>query len=197
MTLPPILVLDLEATSEDRETAGIVDLAALWLDESMAGIHSLSFDERCRPRPHCEIQDEALKVNGCNWLRDKTVMTETEAICRLAAWLDGRKAILAGCNPGYDWHVLKKGWQAAMDDHESEWDLITPWPFGFRTIDVHSAAVIDAIQAGAADQISAEGLKSRLICNAFEVPEESKPHRAMAGASWECAVLRKVMGLPV
>jgi len=173
-----------------------VEIGALWLDESMAAGGPLSFEMKCRPRAHCEIQPEALKVNGCTWLKDKSLPSETEALAAFASWLEGCTDIMiAGCQPGYDWHILKNGWRDAMQDLASPRVISTPFPFSFRTIDLHTAAVVDAFQAESGDQIPAGGLKSRQICAAFDLPEEPKPHRALAGAAWECRILRQLMGL--
>jgi|GEM_PF-2610553 len=191
MSIPPILVFDIETTSDDREKAGIVEIAALWLDPSLAGNGSIGFEIKCRPRPKSYWQPRAFEINGCDWQLDESYPTEAEAVESLLTWLAGRPALLAGMNPSFDQHIFKNACLAAASDrHEASKD-----PFSFRTVDVHSLAVADLVKRGIA--IPAEGIKSRLICEAYEIAEEPKPHRAMNGAAWECKLLRRLLGLPV
>lgn len=189
---PPILVVDIETTSADRERAGIVEIGAIWLHPAYGPRHGLWFEIKCRPFEGAPIDPEAIAVNGFDWLADPTVASEREAVEKFGDWIAGslnmpelRRAslIMAGQNIGaFDWPILRAAFARAEE----------VFPFSFRTYDLHALALQEALKGGM-DDVACDGLKSRLITEMLGLPEEPKPHRALCGALLEHRALWELL----
>lgn len=181
MTLPPILVVDVETTTSDRLNAGLVEIGAIWLHPAYGRARGVSFEMKCRPRVGAAIEQGALQVNGCDWLEDETKPHESRACAAFADWIADSlhleelrpdSVIMAGMNVGvFDWLILQRAFAAA--------GLV--FPFSFRTYDLHALALQEAISRGV-DDISSAGLKSADIQRFLKLPIEPRPHRALCGA---------------
>lgn len=190
---PPILVVDIETTSANRFHAGIVEIGAIWLHPAYGRSRGMCFEMKCRPRPDAEIDPDAIAVNGCDWLLDPTVASESEAIERFADWiadslhmeaLKENALIMAGMNVGvFDWLILKIAFHLA--------NIV--FPFSFRTIDLHSIAMREAMAAGI-DDIGGDGMSAGAIFEMLALPAEPKPHRALCGALLEHRALWDLLG---
>lgn len=187
MTAPLALLFDLETTSPNRHKAGIVELAATWYPAHADPLEEV-FIGRCRPYEGAPIDPGAIAVNGCDWLNDPAVPTEAEAVLALARWIaatsgGAREIMMMGWNVGiFDWLVLERAWKDAGAG---------PWPFSFRTIDLHSIAVAELTRRGI--HVPSEGIKSKLCCEAFGIEPEPKPHRAIGGIAFEAALANTLL----
>lgn len=189
---PPILVVDIETTSSDRFHAGIVEIGAIWLHPAYGTRHGQWFEMKCRPRPGVPIEAGALAVNGCDWLEDPTVASEREAIETFGDWiaaslnaqdLQPDMLMMAGMNIGvFDWIILHLAFDAAGET----------FPFSFRTYDLHSQAMREALSGGI-DDLSRWGMPSGAIMEMLGLPEEPKPHRALCGALLEHRALWELL----
>jgi DNA polymerase III epsilon subunit-like protein len=191
---PPILVVDIETTSASRRTAGIVEIGAIWLHSEFGVHHGQHFEVKCRPYRGAPICAEAIAVNGCDWLEDPTVASETEAMDLFFDWiasslkvpeLRNDDVIMAGMNVGvFDWLIL----EAAADRSENT------FPFSFRTVDLHALAMQEAYRVSL-EGITGAGLKSKEILELLGLPAEPKPHRALCGALLEHRAISELLGL--
>lgn len=192
---PPILVVDLETTSDNRLAAGIVEIGAIWLHPAYGAREGMWFEMKCRPREDSEVDPAAISVNGCDWLEDPTVAPESEAVERFVEWiarslhmaeLSPGSLIMAGMNVGvFDWIILRGAWTAARSP-------ASPFPFSFRTLDLHAVALIEALRNGI-DDIPSSGMKSSSILDMCGLPAEPKPHRALCGALLEHRALWELL----
>lgn len=195
---PPILVVDIEATSAHRFNAGIVEIGALWLEpDALTILEHLSFEMKCRPHQGCELhQEKALEANGCNWLDDPTVAPESEAIEAFAEWVvdsrpssawpaqqHGGALVMAGFNVGqYDFTNLQSAFERA--------GLV--FPFAHRVIDVQTLAFANAAIRGHS-LLKAGGMTSGDVQTMLGLPQEPKPHRALCGALLEGHALYELL----
>jgi len=193
---PPVLVLDLETTTDDREKAGIIEFGAICFHEPEAS--AMAFELKCRPYPGAPISPGAIEVNGCDWLEDESLASEAFAVFVFDQWLQRAyagvpgKIMIAGMNPGFDWHILKNAWARAREF--GDW-RVRPFPFTHRTLDLHSLAVASAVSRGI--HVPAGGFTSKQICTLFGYPPEAAPHRALTGALWEWRLLQGLLVAPV
>lgn len=176
------LLIDEETTSPDRHRAGIVEIAATWYPAHTDPLSEV-FTMKCRPYPGAPIDPDSIRINGCDWLEDPTVASEAETVIALARWIaatsgGAKEIMMMGWNVAvFDWLVLERAWIMAEAG---------PWPFSFRTLDLHAVAVADLTRRGI--HVPSEGIKSRLCCEAYGLPPEPMPHRAMGGIKFEGAL---------
>lgn len=181
------LIVDIETTTADRHTAGIVEIGACWYADHDDPLHD-AFSVECLPYVGAPIDPKSLEINGCNWLHSPGHPTEAEALLNFAMFIDrssggAREIMMMGWNVAiFDWLVLERAWK-----HH----LTTPFPFSFRTMDLHSMAVADLTKRGI--HVPAEGIKSRLCCEAYGLEPEDKPHRAMGGVAFEYALAKLLL----
>jgi DNA polymerase III epsilon subunit-like protein len=183
-------VVDAETTGLDPARHGIIEIGAVDLRTG------IDYAVDCRVSPFCDIEDEALAVNGASRERcfDPELMTELEALQTLVAWIHllpemgpNGVALLAGMNPRYDLQMML----AAVGRSDSELVL----PFGHRTIDMHTLAVGYALRKGF--WIPARGFNTDAIYVMLGMPLEPKPHRAITGAQMEAEAMRKLLDIPM
>jgi DNA polymerase III epsilon subunit-like protein len=182
MGLPPILVVDVETTSADPSTGGLVEIGAHWLTGPRAGEE---FENRCVPRMEAMVDVEALEVNGCDWLESDDELTEAEAVESFLRWVGPEDCLLAGMNPYFDRWFLKSANEAARTGMKL--------PFPHRTLDMHTLMVT---WAAAYDvDVPARGFYTDAILGLLGLPPEPRPHRAIAGARAEAAAFRVLLGM--
>lgn len=185
----PIIVIDIEATSDHRVNAGIVEIGAINL------ITGAIFEVKLKPHGNrAPDQSKALEINGCDWLEDSTVPSELEAMRSFAAWLDAQKGP-AVARPGWD-RLLMAGHNCGQYDYpnlEAAFRRCSlAWPFAIGVLDMHSLACQQAWLRSRSIP-----MKSREIYQMLGLPEEPAPHRALCGATLEaCALMRLLPGFP-
>lgn len=182
------LIVDIETTSADRHTAGIVEIGAAWYADHDDPLHN-AFSIECRPYDGAPVDPVSLAINGCNWLHSPGHPPEHLAIGAFADWIahtsDGaREIMMIGWNVAiFDWLVLQRAWAQHLSAEL--------FPFSFRTMDLHAIAAADLIKRGI--HVPAEGIKSRLCCEAFGLEAEAEPHRAMGGVAFEYALAKLLL----
>lgn len=175
------LIVDCETTGLDPERHSLIEIAAQAPNGNRC---TLSF----RPRPGSELDPKALEVNGYHWAElDACPTSYVDGISGFFGWLaaqhpDGLKAkwTLAGMNPrGLDWPFLERAWRDAGFDVSTD----ARFPFGHRTLDLHSQVVLYAASVGVV--VPDGGFSSESICDLLKIEREPKPHRANGGLDWE------------
>ena len=192
-----ILCLDLETTGLDEQRCGILEIGACWLHSGE------SFFRECRPLAICQVEDEALKVNG--WTHDRMrarkLLPEEHAIAEFLGWVRGAhgtnsRVQLAAWNAHFDHRHLCAGMDRAGYDGMHR-------PFMHRLLDVHSILAADTIRearpapgigSGQYAECGGEIVNCDAASEILHLPPEPKPHNALAGAKQVRAMLRRLLG---
>ncbi len=192
-----ILCLDLETTGLDEQRCGLLEIGACWLHSGE------SFFRECRPLANCDIEPEALAVNG--WtverLSDPKLLPEEHAIAEFLGWARGAhggngKIQIAAWNAHFDHRHLCAGMGRAGYESMHR-------PFAHRLLDIHSILAADTIRARIkGSMMDPEQLvnfgNEVANCDAAStmlgLPPEPKPHNALAGAKQVRAMLRRLLG---
>jgi DNA polymerase-3 subunit epsilon len=171
-----IIVLDIETSGLNPERNSMVSLGA---------VHYQSGEEfygECRVQPMSKIDDFALTVNGFTkeQITDESKQKPEDLCVSFLQWASKwDKVLLAGQQVGsFDILFLKH-------IHEtSHLTLTTKWPFGHRSLDLHSVAFSRYSKSLSLDGIlEAVGLKA-----------EVKPHNALNGARLETEAFKLLIG---
>lgn len=195
-----ILCLDLETTGLDEQRCGILEIGACWLHSGE------SFFRECRPLLTAKIEPAALAVNGWQVQRmsEPALLPEEHAVSEFLGWVRGfqmpfrHKIQIAAWNAHFDHRHLCAGMDRAGYEPQHR-------PFAHRLIDVHSVLAADQMRAKlkvrgrivAAPSLTILGNE---VANCDEgskllnLPPESKPHNALAGANQVRAMLRRLLG---
>lgn len=192
-----ILCLDLETTGLDEHRCGILEIGACWLHTGEG------FFRECRPLVNCQLEEEALKVNGWTTekLADLKLLPEEHAIAEFLGWVRGShgsnsRVQLAAWNAHFDHRHLCAGMERAGYDGAHR-------PFLQRLLDVHSILAADTIRAGLTHPVmnpeqlvnfGGEIANADAASERLHLPPEPKPHTALAGARQVRAMLRRLLG---
>lgn len=193
-----ILCLDLETTGLNEQTAGILQIGAVWLHSGE------SFFRQCQPEPDCRIEQEALKVNGTDeaaifksgWLLERLAIIEFLGWVRGSQGLNG-KVQIAAWNAHFDFRHLQASLTRAQVPQQFR-------IFAHRLLDIHSILAADRIRK-AAPEILRTGSQAFSYCGDevancdhasrfLDMPEEERPHNALNGARHARAMLRRLLG---
>lgn len=179
--LSSLIVIDVETTGLNPARHGVIEIGAVRMSDGA------EFHRSCHVSPIVELDDDALRVNGCTpeRCRDRNLPSETQAVRDLVGWVGPGSAILCGMNPRYDLEMLRAVAARGVD---------TELPFSHRTLDMHSLAVRWAIGAGRA--VPPAGFKTDAIYELLGLPPEPKPHLALTGARKEAEALLLLLGAP-
>lgn len=168
-----MIIFDVETTGLNPKRHGICSIGAvLWPEGS-------EFYAEPRVASSIEMDDKALEINGytreqlTNEVR-RPMREILEDFMQWAAQADD--LILSGWNGQFDVAFLR----SEFERH----DLMSAWPFGYRTVDLHSVAyflmhTIDQF-VPKHDGIATIGLNYTL--KSFQLPPEPDPHNALTGA---------------
>lgn len=165
------LVLDIETGGLTPGTNPILSIGA---------VDYASGDEfyiECGAQPNQQVDDAALKVNGFTSERafDPSKVSQADAYRQFALWAKGRAPLIAGQQVGsFDIPFLKHVAKASGQE----------WPFGHRSIDIHSISF-----ARYGESLSLDG-----ILKACGLTAEPRPHHALTGARLERDVLKVLLG---
>lgn len=195
-----ILCLDLETTSLNEQTGGLIEIGAVWLhsDSYKGG----EFFRACRPQSLAIFEKGALEVNGYTEERAKDTnrLPEAMAVIELLGWargaIDDKERIqIAAWNAHFDHRHLRAALaRAGVDERYS--------PFPHRLIDLHSLVAGEHMRGrlnhgetapplwGLGNEIANADQASALL----GLEPEKKPHDALAGARQVRAMLRRFLG---
>jgi DNA polymerase-3 subunit epsilon len=170
----------------DVETGGLIATQHALL--SIGAVDYTTGDEfyiECRAGSALELDDKALAVNGFTREQalDPAKPFRDVAYVRFLDWCKGRDCLVGGQQVGaFDLNWLKQvhvytesAAKAENYVHYEDIKGITAWPFGHRSVDLHSVAY-----AKLGKSLSLDG-----ILQALGLTPEPKPHNALTGARLE------------
>lgn len=161
-----MIVLDIETTGIDPLRHCMLSLGAVDFDTGD------EFYGECQVYPDRIIDDFALGINGFTreQCTDKNKPYPFGLYVSFLMWAAGREPLLAGQQVGsFDAKFLR----VIHDTYNGE--VIAPWPFGHRTVDLHSVAYSKFRKSMKLDEIL-------VACG---LDPEPKPHNALTGAKLE------------
>ncbi len=179
-----MIAVDVEASGTDYARHSMVSVGAVDIEKP-----ERQFYGECRIWDGAHVMDEALLVNGFTkeQITDPSKQTESDLVHAFISWaMESSDRTLSGQNVSFDRDFLKAA--AARAHH-------TDWPFAYRTIDVHTLAVMHMVKRGLklplVDGHSAVDLDAALVyCG---IPEEPTPHNALTGAKSHAEVISRLL----
>ena len=172
-----MIILDIETTGLSPTLNSMVSLGAVDYDTGD------EFYGECYSWPTREISDFALGVNGFTreQVNDLTKQSPAQLYLDFLTWAKGRDPLLGGQQVGsFDILFLK-------EIHESSPFADMPkWPFGHRSVDIHSIAY-----AQLGKSLSLDG-----VLMAVGLSAEQKPHNALTGARLERDAFKRLLDAP-
>lgn len=170
-----MIILDIETTGLDPKRNCMVSLGAV--DYSSAE----EFYEECSIYPHSKVDPIAMSVNG---FKLEDIQPGEKQVPYIVYWNFLKWAqqfqsplLLGGHNVGH-FDVL------FLEALHEEFPGSDPWPFGYRTVDLHSVAFAKF----------GESLSHEKICLKLGLPVEPKPHNALLGARSERDAFKLLLG---
>jgi DNA polymerase III epsilon subunit-like protein len=160
-----MIIVDIETSGLDPRKHSMLSLGAI--DYNTGD----EFYGECRMEEGRMIDDVSLSING--FTREQCVDPNKPyphgLYIRFLEWAAQREKLLAGQQVGsLDVPFLK-------EIHDGVRGLVGPWPFGYRTVDLHSV-----MYGRFHKSLSLDG-----ILDTFKLPQEPKPHNALNGARCE------------
>lgn len=175
-----MIILDIETGGLDPITNPMLSLGAVDYNTCE------EFYGECRASQGTNIDDRALEVNGFTMAQCQDVAKDTEAdlYAKFLSWCVGRETLLAGQQVGaFDIRFLRE----IHDKNKTvTWSFGGMWPFGHRSVDLHSVAF-----AQLGKSLSLDG-----ILTAVGLSPEPKPHNALTGARLERDAFKRLLGAP-
>lgn len=169
-----MIILDIETTGLSPSKNSMVSLGAVDYTTNE------EFYGECQIASLTEIDDFALCVNGFTreQVTDSTKQWSWQLYLTFMEWAKGREMLLAGQQVGaFDILFLKH-------IHETNIQFGgVKWPFGHRSVDLHSVAF-----AQLGKSLSLDG-----ILEAVGLEPEPKPHSAITGARLETKAFRLLL----
>lgn len=167
-----MIVVDAEFSGLDPVKHGLLSIGAVDFD-SPENI----FYEECQLREDAETMAAALVANGFSLtdITNPTKPTEERLLSDFIEWVSPMKhKLLVAHVPILDQWFIRK----ACDRYKRK------QPFRYRTIDLHSIAVVKMINAGhnIYDEKGYSEVNLAAVCGFCGIPEEPKPHNALNGA---------------
>ncbi len=178
-----MIILDIETTGSDYTKHSIVQIAALEFERP-----DNRFVAQCRIWKGAAVDPFTRTYNG--WtdeqLYDKAARTDREVAEDFLRWTQtvGEKTIV-GENPSFDRDFLR--W--TLERYGKQWTL------GFRTIDIHTVSTLHRWQRGIAIPHE-QGMSMLRLDETLKyvgLPEEPKPHAALAGALREAEAFSRLV----
>ena len=171
-----MIIIDVETTGLDPRENGLLSLGAV--DYATGD----EFYEECRVDEYARIDTGALAVNGFTFMQchDPKKQSDSELYDKFLNWCNGRECLLAGQQVGsLDVKFLQ---EVACKPGQ-----LKSWPFGYRSVDLHSIAFSKLGKSLSLDDI--------LV--ALGLPAEPKPHNGLTGARVEYQAFKKLLNYQV
>jgi len=171
-----MIVLDIETTGLSPLVNSMVSLGAV---DYVTGEE---FYGECRIHPDTQINQTALDINGftVEQVTDRSKVLPVVLYLNFLNWstkFDNK--LLAGHNIGHFDILFLEYYHAHLNKIYGPQN----WPFGYRTLDLHSVAFI----------VLGKSLNHEGICTELGLPIEPKPHNALVGARSERDAFRKLL----
>ena len=167
-----MIIVDVETTGIDPHKNSLLSIGAVDYEKGD------EFYVECHAFPNSEIDPISLEINGYTREQclDMTKPSPVEAYKKFLWWsTDNRLVMLAGQQVG--------SFDAKFLQYVHELAGFGKWPFGYRTIDLHSVAY-----AKFGESLNLDGILARLGLEA-----EPKPHNALTGARKEAEAFRLLL----
>lgn len=173
-----MIILDIETTGLDPRKNCMVSLGAVDYDTGD------EFYGECRIRRRSEVSPEAMAVNGFTFdqIMDQSKMDDVQLYMQFLHWAViavQRGPLLAGQQVG----SLDIPFIRTIANDPDSGDIIPVWPFGYRSVDLHSVAF-----AKLGKSLSLDG-----ILIALGLTPEPKPHNALTGARLERDAFKRLL----
>jgi DNA polymerase III epsilon subunit-like protein len=174
-----MIVLDIETTGIDPRKHCMLSLGAVDYESGE------TFYGECCIFGNAKVDQRALEINGFTLeeIRPGEKQCDFQLYISFLAWVDQfPNKLLAGHNVGhFDILFLEQ-------IHNQKINEGTPWPFVYRTVDLHTVAFLKF----------GESLSHEKICERLGIPPEPKPHNALRGALSErdCLMMLGVKACP-
>lgn len=184
----PMIILDIETTGSDYAKHSIVQIAAIEFEHP-----ENRYAASCRIWDGAVIDPFTRTYNG--WtdevLHDKALPTDRDIAAGFIAWAGSvAEKTIVGENPSFDRDFLR--W--TLERYGMQWSL------GFRTLDIHTISTLHRWQRGI-EVPHEQGMSMLRLDETLKyvgLPEEPKPHAALAGALREAeAFSRLIYGKPL
>jgi DNA polymerase III epsilon subunit-like protein len=167
-----MIIVDVETTGIDEHKHSLLSIGAVDYEKGD------EFYIECHAFPSAEIDPISLEINGYTREQclDMSKPSPVEAYKQFLWWTtDNRNVLLAGQQVGsFDCKFLEFVHKLAG---------LGKWPFGYRTIDIHSLAYRKFKKS-----MNLDG-----ILTSLGLEPEPKPHNALTGARKEAEALRLLL----
>ena len=172
-----MIIIDIETSGLDERENCMLSLGAVEFETGQ------EFYGECKTYTDSIISEQALAVNGFTYAQanDPTKRVPHELILDFCRWAVELKhgQLLAGQQVGsFDIRFVK--W---IFDHNYLSSVGIKWPFGYRSLDLHSVAY-----AKWRESLSLDGILVKL-----GLAPEVKPHNALTGAKLEAEALKRLL----
>lgn len=171
-----MIVIDIETTGLDEYKNSIVSIGALDFFNP-----NNQFYQECGIWAGSEINPKALEINGFSEEQVRnSELSLKQILVNFLEWAKNiENKIIAAENPDFDKRFLK----FSIEKYRLE------WPFGHRTVDLHSLSVSNHIKR----KLNYSSLNLDKTLNYVGLPQETKPHNALTGAKLEAEALSRLI----
>lgn len=178
-----MLILDVEASGTEPNLHSVLAIGALELERP-----NNRFYGQCRVWEGARLDAEGLQVCGVTpeEATDSSRQTEAQLIGQFLTWADGvEDQTLAGQNVSFDRDFLRAAALRAG----------YPWPFAFRSVDVHTLGYMHYILHGRSVPLEKRhtALDLDRLLKYVGIPEEPTPHNALTGALCHAEVISRLL----
>ena len=172
-----MIILDIETTGLSPTKNAMISLGAVDFNSGK------KFYCECQVGPNDEVNDGALAINGFtkDQITDYRKLKAVDLYVYFLEWANQfEDRVIGGHNVGhFDILFLERYHQELNETLKNK----IKWPFGYRTVDLHSIAYA----------VFGESLSHEKICEKLGLPVEEKPHNALTGAWSEAAALKTLL----
>lgn len=168
-----MIILDIETGGLDPQKSALLSIGAV---DYTSGDE---FYTECRAEAGEELGEIALGINGFTvaQAQDLSKPTKFAAYLTFLDWAKGHDPLIGGQQVGsFDVPFLKAV-------HDTLFPSSPKWPFGYRSVDLHSVAF-----AKLGKSLSLDG-----ILEAVGLKPEPKPHHALNGARLEREAFKRLL----
>ena len=179
-----MIIIDVETTGIDENVHCIIEIYAMDYDNP-----DNFFYRKVKMRPGAVLNPVAAEVNGFRVEDndDPERVTLEAMVTEFDAWSNGiEDRTMMAQNPEFDTRFFQDSYKRAGSE----------WPFGYRTVDLHSIAYATAQRIGYDIPLAKRNISnfnSDTIMEFVGLEPEPRPHRARNGARWEAEAYSRLV----